>query len=230
MDPLPEAPAKYNQPWKQKEGLIVIDAYQGNPIDWDKMATDSRVVGVIHRASIGLTEDTQYKTRKNLALKRGYLWGAYHLGRSGDPVEQARYFLKVLDDHRDTMIALDLEDTSNSSMMNIPNAVKFMEYIYQSTSRVPIVYANHSVTQALNVALAKNDLFKRSLLWYARFKSSLSDFPKGIWNTYFLWQFSSEINCSNTGSCLYNVPGTAFDMDINVFYGSLGSLRERWLL
>ncbi len=228
FDSLVDGPEKYNRPWTNPATSIVIDAYQGNSIDWNKMATDSRVVGVIHRSSIGLTVDTQYIARRNIAKGRGYLWGAYHLGRPGDPVEQAKFFLRTVEDDPETLLILDLEDTSSSSMMNIPNAIKFMEYVYQTTARIPVVYANHNVTKALNQSLAGNAIFAQARLWYARFRSEIPDFPRGIWQTYFLWQFSSEINCNTTGTCLYNVPGTAFDMDVNVFYGSREALASQW--
>jgi lysozyme len=220
--------SQFNQPWKNSAASIVIDVYQGNSIDWNRMATDKRVVGVIHRSSIGLTVDSQYKARKKIAKDRGYLWGAYHLGRSGDPIAQAKFFLKTIENDPETLMALDLENTSSQSMMNIANSVQFMNYVYNTTGRVPVVYANDTVTKALNQALATNTLFHTSRLWYARFRSSFSDFPKGIWSTYFLWQFSSEINCGKNGSCLYNVPGTSRDMDINVFAGSKQDLSLQW--
>jgi lysozyme len=223
-----ESPKKYVRPWAAPESLIVIDAYQANSINWDKMATDKKVVGVIHRSSIGMKEDSQYQSRKAIALKRGYLWGAYHLGRRGDPIGQAKFFLKIVGTSGDTMMALDLEDTSNSSMMSIAESVKFMEYVFKATGKIPVVYANHAVTQALNAALAKNALLKATQLWYARFVSDISKFPKGIWSTYFLWQFASEINCKPGGSCPYKVPGTASDMDINVFYGNREALAAQW--
>ncbi len=226
--PFDDGPEKYNRPWRNPDTVIVIDAYQGNPIDWDRMATDRRVVGVIHRATIGRRVDTQYAARREIAKRRGYLWGAYHLGDSSDPITQANLFLDVVGDDPDTLLILDLEDTSNPSMMNVSNAVKFMEYVYRVTGKVPVVYANHTTTKALNSALAGHALFRASKLWYARFRSDIPDFPKGIWDTYFLWQFSSEINCSKTGSCLYNVPGTQYDMDINVFYGTRAALEAQW--
>jgi lysozyme len=123
---------------------------------------------------------------------------------------------------------LDLEDTSSGNLMSIEEAAVFMDYVYEKTRRIPVIYANHSVTLKLNQKIKNNNLFQQSKLWYARFKSSISDFPKGVWSEYFLWQFSSEINCSKTGTCLYNVPGTKFDMDVNVFYGSRKELEEQW--
>jgi GH25 family lysozyme M1 (1,4-beta-N-acetylmuramidase) len=222
-------PEKYAKAWSAPATSIVIDAYQGNSIDWNQMATDKRVVGVIHRSSIGLTVDTKYQERKKIALERGYLWGAYHLGKPGDPIAQAQLFLKTAGTEPETLLILDLEDTSSPKMMSIDGAVKFMEYVYQQTGRIPVIYANHNVTLALNKSLIGHPLFSKTKLWYARFRPEIPDFPRGIWSTYFLWQFSSEINCSKTGTCLYNVPGTLYDMDVNVFFGTREALASQWL-
>ena len=115
-------------------------------------------------------------------------------------------------------------------MMNISNSVKFMEYVIQTTGRVPVVYANDSVTKALNKALVGNPAFAKSRLWYARFKRNVTDFPSGTWKTYTIWQFSSEINCSdaNREACLYTVPGTAYDMDVDVYNGTIEELKSKW--
>lgn len=228
--PFPESSEKFNKPWSDSRTMIVIDAYQGNSIDWDKMAQDKRVVGVIHRSGSGLTVDSMYQARAKIARQRGYLWGAYHLGKSSNAIEQAKLFLKTIGNPKDVLMILDLEDTSNSGMMSIDGAKQFMNYVYEQTGKLPVVYANHSVTKALNSSVAGNPLFKNSRLWYARFRTNIPDFPKGVWSTYFLWQFSSEINCTSTGSCLYNVPGTKFDMDVNVFYGSKAALQYQWQL
>jgi GH25 family lysozyme M1 (1,4-beta-N-acetylmuramidase) len=229
-EPFPVDSKMYNAPWTRTDTQIIIDAYSGNGIDWDKMATDKRVTAVIHRSSIGLTVDSAYKSREKIAKARGYLWGAYHLGKSGDPIEQAKLFLKTIGNATDTLMFLDLEDTSASNMMNIPNAKKFLDYVYQQTGKMPVVYANHSVTLALTAAMKSDSIFQKTRLWYARFRSNLPDFPSALWPTYFLWQFSSELNCSKTGSCLYNVPGTSFDMDVNVFYGNRKALAYEWSL
>jgi lysozyme len=217
-----------SSPWNRSGTSIVIDAYEGNSIDWNKMATDTKVAGVIHRSSIGMKVDSKYLTRKKIALERGYLWGAYHLGRPGNTIAQADLFLSLVKDEPNTLMILDLEDTTSGSFMTVNEAVVFMNYIYEKTGRIPVVYANHSTTVMLNSKVKSNPLFQQSKLWYARFKSKVTDFPAGIWPNYFLWQFSSEINCSTTGSCLYNVPGTKSDMDINVFSGTAIELAAQW--
>lgn len=218
----------FSRPWAKSGTSIVIDAYEGNSIDWDKMATDKKVVGVIHRSSIGSRVDKLYNSRKKIALERGYLWGAYHLGYRGNTIAQADLFISLVKDEPDTLMILDLENANSTTLMNIDEAVVFMNHVYEKTGRTPTVYANHSTTQLLNQKVKNNPRFQQSKLWYARFTSSVTDFPKGIWPTYFLWQFSSELNCSTTGSCLYNVPGTKADMDVNVFYGSPAELETQW--
>ena len=230
VEPFPEDAKKFNRAWTRTDTSILIDCYQGSSINWDKLSTDKRVAGVIHRATIGLRADTLFASRRDIANRKGLLWGAYHLGKSGDPLTQAEFFLKTLGDSKNVLMILDLENTSDGSMMNVANAKLFMAYIYQQTGRVPVVYANHSVTKALNTAVKNDPNFKSSRLWYARYLSAIPDFPKGNWNTYFLWQFSSYLNCSKTGSCLYNVPGTDRYIDVNVFYGSREALQYQWTL
>ncbi len=223
-----ENPSAFLSPWNLESTSIVIDAYEGNSIDWNKMSTDKKVVGVIHRSSIGLIVDKQYESRKKIAKSRGYLWGAYHLGRPGNVEAQAELFLKLSGVEDDTLMILDLEDTGSNKFMSLAEAEVFMNYIYEKTGRIPVVYANQATTIALNKKFANHALFLQSKLWYARFKSQVTDFPVGIWKEYFLWQFSSEINCTKTGSCLYNVPGTSSDMDVNVYYGNKRELASEW--
>ncbi len=227
-DPINTVEESLYSPWNKDWTSIVIDAYQGNSIDWDEMAQDQRMVGVIHRSSIGLRVDTKYESRKAIAKSRGYLWGAYHLGYKGDVEEQVDLFLDLIDGEDDTLMILDLEDTTNGLFMTIDEAIRFMEIVYERTGRIPVVYANHSTTKKLNELVADNPIIQQSKFWYARFKSNVYDYPAGIWPNYFLWQFSSEINCSSTGSCLYNVPGTKFDMDVNVYYGTKEDLKVNW--
>lgn len=215
-------------PWNSAASTIVIDAYEGNSIDWNKMATDKKVAAVIHRSSSGLKIDSQYLIRKKIAIDRGYLWGAYHLGKPGNTIAQADLFLSLLQDDPNTLMILDLEDTGSGTFMSVDEAVVFMNHIHEKTGRIPVVYANHVTTVQLNQKLKSNPIFQQSKLWYARFKNAITDFPVGIWSSYFLWQFSSEINCTKTGACAYNVPGTKSDMDVNVFYGNAHELASQW--
>src|SRR5689334_17506551 len=83
---------EFNEPWKNPNVALAIDPFEGNDIDWDKLGTDKRVVGIIHRATIGDRVDKKYAERKIEAKKRGYKWGAYHYAKPGDPIKQADFF------------------------------------------------------------------------------------------------------------------------------------------
>jgi GH25 family lysozyme M1 (1,4-beta-N-acetylmuramidase) len=222
--------SEFKEPWNNPEIAIAIDPFEGNLIDWDKLATDKRVVAIIHRATIGDRVDRKYAERKIEAKKRGYKWGAYHLGKPGDPIKQADFFLATVKPEADDLIALDLESPDATKHMSFEEARIFIKRIKQKTGRYPFVYANNLVTRAITDEFGEDEVFAKTPLWYARFKSNVTDFPKGTWKTYTLWQFSCEINCdpTNRSACLYTVPGTAYDMDVNVFNGTIEELRNKW--
>jgi lysozyme len=221
---------EFNEPWKNPDVALVIDPFEGNEINWELLATDKRVVAIIHRATIGDRADKKYSERKVEAKKRGYQWGAYHLGKPGDPIKQADFFLETVKPEADDLLALDLESTDAAKHMSFDEARIFINRIKEKTGRYMLVYANNVVTKAISEQFGADNVFAKSPLWYARFKAKVDDFPKGTWDSYTLWQFSSEINCSpdNRSACLYTVPGTAYDMDVNVFNGTIEELRKKW--
>ncbi|MGH9872866.1 MAG: glycoside hydrolase family 25 protein [Pyrinomonadaceae bacterium] len=221
---------EFNEPWKNPEIALAIDPYEGNEIDWEKLATDARVVAIIHRATIGDRADRKYAERRDEARKRGYKWGAYHLGKPGDPVKQADFFLETVKPSDDDLIALDLESADETRDMSLDNGRAFIKRIREKTGRYPLIYANNLVTKAISDQYGTDDVFSKTRLWYARFKSNVTDFPSGAWKTYTIWQFSSELNCTSTkrDACLYTVPGTEFDMDVDVFNGTIEELKSKW--
>ena len=171
-----------------------------------------------------------YDQRKIEAKKRGYKWGAYHFGKPGDPIKQADFFLETVKPEADDLIALDLESEDAAKHMSFDDARLFIKRIKEKIGRYPLVYANNEVTKAISEQFSADQVFARTRLWYARFKRNVTDFPQATWKTYTLWQFSSEQNCSPTSraACLYTVPGTEYDMDIDVFNGTTDELRHKW--
>lgn len=220
---------EFSEPWKNPNMAIAIDPYERNEIDWDLLATDTRVVAIIHRATIGVRQDRKYAERRDEAKRRGYKWGAYHFGKPGDPIKQADFFLDTVKPAKDDLIALDLEST-DAKDMSLDEARVFIKRIREKTGRYPLIYANNEVAKAISQQYGADDVFAKTHLWYARFKRSVTDFPPGTWKTYTLWQFSSEQNCSpaKRSACLYTVPGTEYDMDIDVYNGTIEELRSRW--
>jgi lysozyme len=221
---------EFSEPWKNPNVAIAIDPFEGNDINWDKLATDTRVVAIIHRATIGDRADRKYAERRDEAKQRGYKWGAYHYGKPGDPIKQADFFLNTVRPTGDDFIALDLESTDASKHMSFDEARVFISRIKQKTGRYPFVYANNEVSKAITDKYGADDIFAKTRLWYARFKRNVTDFPAGTWRSYTIWQFSSEQNCSpaNRPACLYTVPGTEYDMDVDVYNGTIEELRSKW--
>lgn len=218
----PVLASEFKEPWKDFSTALVIDPFYGNEIDWDKIKSEARLVGIIHKATIGATSlDPKYRERKAEAKKRGYLWGSYHWGLSGNPKQQADFYIDTVKPADDEVIALDLEDVTSKKFMSISDADQFIARVKERTGRYPMVYTNHKGASLISRSRSKST-FANTPLWYARFRPNIPDFPKGLWTTYTLWQFSSEILVQ------YRIPGTRFDMDINVFNGSVDKLKAAW--
>lgn len=216
----------WDRPWNEPKVPIILDPYGPNDINWDKAVTDKRLKAIIHKSSDGLTSDSKFISRSTEAKKRGLLWGAYHLGRPGHPIAQADLLLKQAKATGANFLAIDLEGDDISKFMSLPEAEKFMSRIYEKTGRYPAVYVNLSMYEAISKKYDKHSVFAKGPLWIARFKPSLSLKTRNVWEDYTLWQFSSELNCSRSRKCLYRVPGTKTDMDVNVFNGDAAALKK----
>lgn len=215
---------EFDHPWLDPDATLIIDPFHANTIDWVKLATEPRVVAIIHKSTIGTDKiDPAYFERKREAKQRGYLWGSYHWGVAGNPVGQADFYIDRVNPAADELIALDLEDATSTKLMNADEALLFIRRVKERVGRFPILYTNHSSAVLISGKFRDSD-FSHTPLWYARFKGTVNNFPKGVWPTYTLWQFSSEIKPQ------LPVPGTRSDMDINVFNGPVGKLKAEWPL
>jgi len=248
----PAGASDFSQPWKNQDRALVIDAYEYNPIDWQQLTTDKSIVGFIGKASDGLEppyscsgSETEvklckalfrrhavarelYQTRRAMAKALGLKWGAYHLARPGNPIEQAENFLRFADPGPDDLMAIDIEDNDPQKWMSLEDAEIFVRQIERRTGRYPILYTNGSTAQYIADNRAKYTLLSRLPLWYARYKPEIGvHFPKGNWQTYTLWQFAAQPIC-NARSCPYRVPGTPIDIDVNVASMNADELRREW--
>lgn len=250
--PTQAAASEFSSPWRDKQKAIVIDGYEHNEFDLTEMVTDKRVAAFIHKASDGMpaayncrgnTTERKlcrqtwrryiiarelYHTRKQLAKALGMKWGAYHLGRPGNPIHQAQHFLDYAKPAADEAMVIDIEDNDPDKWMSLKDAERFAIYIEKRTGRWPMLYTNGST--ASYIAHNRDDypILSRLPLWYARYKPSIGGyFPKGNWDTYGIWQFATQINC-NKRSCPYRVPGTNRDIDVNVVNMTVAELKDAW--
>lgn len=217
----------YSKPWESVKYPIIIDAYEKNSIDLSKLITDDKTKAIFHRASIGFRADTKYLERRNEANKNKILFASYHLGTNEDPIKQADFYLQIVGHNSNEPMALDIEDIGGNNI-TLKDAEKFIQRIYEKTNRYPFVYVNNKVYLEINKTFDNKSIFSKCPLWYARFKSHINDISFNVWDKVTLWQFSCEVNCKKTGECLYNVPGTKFDMDINSFNGTDAELNLLW--
>lgn len=248
------ARAADDEPWKDRSTALVIDAYELNTITWDKLVANKRVAGFISKASDGLPEvydcnkphrgDSAghcktmwrkyavsrelYQTRRMLAKATGLLWGAYHLARPGNPIDQANHFLDYAEPSADEMMVLDLEGLDTSEFMSLEDAEIFAGHIKARTGRYPVLYTNHITAQHIAIHREEYRLLSRLPLWYARYKPEIKGvFPMGNWQNYLLWQFSSASNCGEK-TCPMRIEGTLKDIDVNTVPMSRASLAAVW--
>ena len=222
--PLVSFASEFQQPWNDPNVPLLIDPYHANSIEWEKLKTEPRVVAIIHKSTIGTSEiDPAYQSRKAEAKERGYLWGSYHWGVAGDPEKQADFYLDSVKPEDDELIALDLEDATSKTLMNADEALVFIKRIKEKSGRYPVLYTNHASAKIISLKF-KGTEFANAPLWYARFKNNITDFPTGLWPTYALWQFSSEVLFQKA------IPGTKKDMDVNVFNGTIEDIKSQWPL
>ena len=243
----------FKSPWRDKDQALVIDAYERNAVDWNKMVTDKQIRAFIGKASDGVPpnwgcaygdqtkrtlcrktfknyfmKQELYNTRRAIAKNLGLKWGAYHLGRPGNPVAQANHFLNFADPQPDELIALDIEHDNPKKWISFEDAEIFAKHIHKRLGRYPILYTNHHTAQRIAQLRHKYPLLSRLPLWYARFRSDITGvFPMGNWEDYVLWQFSSQANCLGR-RCLYRVPGTKRDIDINATGMTVAEFEKAW--
>ncbi|WP_245412247.1 GH25 family lysozyme [Notoacmeibacter ruber] len=253
MMALPASAETANEPWKRDDRALVIDAYEYNPIDWDALSSDERVGGFINKASDGLPPQYRckgsgmeydhcrlawkrysvtkelYHTRKTMAKSLGYVWGSYHLGRPGNPEEQADHFLQFADPQDDELIAIDIEDNDPEKFMSLEDAEIFAKRIKARTGRWPVLYTNGSTSEFIAQRADEYPILSRLQIWYARYRTEIEGvFPLGNWENYALWQFASHINCKGKSSCPYRPLGTAEDIDVNVAPMNKAALQKAW--
>lgn len=245
---VPAPAAGFLEPWKNREKALVLDAYELNSIDWLTVVKNKRIAGFIGKASDGLSAEycadrrtlcgakwrkyavsrELYHTRRALVKTLGLKWGAYHLGRAGNPEQQALHFLQYARPEPDEVIVLDIESLNSSKFMSLKDAERFARYLHRKIDRYPMLYTNHQTASFIAANREDYPLLSRLKLWYARYKGDIRDvFPMGNWDRYTLWQFAYGGNCSRK-SCPYRVSGTPRDIDVNVSPLTVAQLKAQW--
>ena len=251
-----DAASQFTTPWSNNQRAIVLDGYEHNSFNLVEIAKDPRIAAFIHKGSDGLPANYQckriadamqqelckriwrnyavsrelYQTRRILAKALGLKWGAYHLGRPGNPIDQANHFIDYAEPSDDELVAIDIEDNDPEKFMSLQDAQIFAEHIKTRIGRYPVLYTNGTTARYIADHRLEFPILSRLQLWYARYESDIAPhFPKGNWRDYALWQFTSQSNCGKT-TCPYRPAGTNRDIDVNITDMTVAQLRRAWPL
>lgn len=121
---------------------VVIDISHHNANPDFQQAAASGIVGVIHKATQGLTyKDPMYTSNRQKALDAVLLWGAYHFGVGGNGAAQADFFLATVNPRPDTLLVLDYEPNTQGATMSLDDARAFVSEVNAKLGRFPGLYS-----------------------------------------------------------------------------------------
>lgn len=199
---------------------VVIDLSHHNRIlDWDAVASDG-IAGIIHKATQGFRFiDPKYKSRKDKALEKGLMWGAYHFGVGGDGVAQANHFLSVVNPGPKDLLVLDLENNPTGSDMSLDEAEEFVEQIQAVTGRWPGLYSGHYIKEMLRNRT--DTVLTNCWFWLAQY-SNIAKVPRA-WSKWTMWQYTDGA----AGPEPHSVNGIGH-CDRDKFNGDMNELKTLW--
>jgi lysozyme len=198
--------------------VIDISHHNANP-DFGQAAA-AGIVGVIHKATQGLTyKDPMYLTNRQKALDAGLLWGAYHFGVGGNGFDQADFFLGLVNPEGDTLLVLDYEPNTQGTTMSLDDARAFVSQVNDKLGRFPGLYSGSLIKQQLGNN--EDAVLAQCFFWLAQYGPT-AVVPKN-WPTWTLWQYTD----GNLGPQPHTVPGIGA-CDRDKFNGDLDGLKTLW--
>ena len=203
----------------------VIDLSHHNTVSDFGLVKADGIVGVIHKATEGLTyQDPAYASRRGPALAAGLLWGAYHFGDANDGRQQAEFFLSVVQPGPQDLLVLDLEQVYDSSgnpapSMTLAQAEDFLRTVQAATGRWPGLYGGSYVKGLLGNA--QNAVLGSCWFWLSEYGSTPSVPPN--WATWTMWQYTD----GSSGPEPHSVDGVG-NCDRDQFNGDPAALLALW--
>jgi len=200
---------------------VVVDlSHQNGDVDLKVAAADGSILGVIHKATQGLTySDPLYDANRRKAADAGLLWGAYHFGTGGDGVQQAEFYLQRTMPIDDVLLVLDFEANPQGPSMTLEEARAFVTHVKQSTGRFPGLYGGHYLKDLLGTS--KDDVLANCWFWLSQYGPTAVVPPN--WKTWTMWQYTD----GGMGPAPHDVPGIG-RCDRDRFNGSLANLKRLW--
>jgi lysozyme len=243
----PLAPSSYPvappPPDRASLGLdAVIDISRFVTVTDFRAVRQSNILGVIHKATEGGDYvDPLCAARRPQAEAAGLLWGAYHFGtRQYTGARQAQTFLAAARPRPDTLIALDFEanDPNPRNTMTLAQAEAFVQAVYQSTGRLPLVYTHPTWADGapsgrgrvrLSGPISSNSILAQCDLWLADYREEPQLPSAWAAKGWRLWQYAG--NETEADSAYGSVPRAVAGVshcDRNLFAGDTTALYKFW--
>jgi GH25 family lysozyme M1 (1,4-beta-N-acetylmuramidase) len=209
---------------KAKALNVVIDiSHHQETVDFQEIKDDG-IVGVIHKATEGLTfVDKMYSSRRDQARDAGLLWGAYHFGAGADGSDQADFFLNTVKPDNETLVVLDYEPNVTGPTMSLNQAREFVEHAFEATDRYPGLYSGHLIKEQLGGVNPPDAVLSNCFLWIAQYNGPKPLNIPPTFKSWTFWQYTDGVH----GPEPHRVAGVGL-CDRNQFNGSLVQLRKLW--
>ena len=200
---------------------VVIDLSHFNQVTSFAEIKGSGIVGVIHKATEGLSEiDPTYSTHKSEAEAAGLWWGAYHFATGDDAVAQAEHFLSVVNPGPTDLLVLDFEHNPSGASMTLAGAEQFVTQVQQATGRWPGFYSGYSYMQQF---LGQNTSATLANCWFWLAEYGPTPHVPPTWPTWTMWQYTD----GSVGPQPHSVPGVG-NCDRDQFNGDMQGLANLW--
>lgn len=155
--------------------------------------------------------DRQYQQ----ARACGILRGVYHYAEGGDPIKEADYFLKNVENYvHDAILCLDWESESNPKFgkQDLQWCKAWCDRVFEKTSVKPWIYVQASMVSKLN---SVGDY----ALWVAQYaNNNRTGYQEKPWNE------GAYVCACRQYSSTGKLPGYNGDLDLDKFYGD----KEAW--
>ena len=202
------------------ESNVVIDlSHHNQNLDFASIASGG-ILGIIHKATQGTGySDPTYLPHKTSALANGLLWGAYHFGTGSDGVQQAEYFLSVVQPDAQTLLILDLEANGQGPSMTLEEARAFVTHVNDETGSWPGLYSGHYIKDMLGTN--SDPVLANCWFWLSQYGPTAVVPPN--WSDWTMWQYTDGA----IGPQPHTVPGVGM-CDRDKFNGDEAALRTLW--
>ena len=202
---------------------VVVDLSHNNPTADFVTAQAAGIVGVIHKATQGTGfADPAYSSRRQQAGAAGLLWGAYHFATGGDPVAQAKFFLRTASPTAQDLIVLDFEqnEASPPNTMTLDQAHTFIKTVQDATGITPGLYGGAYLKQQL--VGGQDAILQACWLWWAQYGPTPA-IPAN-WPDWTLWQYTD----GHHGNPPFELDGIG-PCDRDQYQGTPDDLKTKWV-